>query len=258
MKSCIYVGQVRHRRLSPVKHAFQYPLFMMFLDLDELPDIFQKYWFWSYQKKNIASFQTKDYMGNKSVDLSDDVRDLVKQKTGELPTGPVRLLTHMKYFGHVFNPVSFYYCYESDGQTLHSIVAEITNTPWNEAYSYVLKVNSEVNTMYRFEFGKNFHVSPFNKMQQDYDWRLKLPTENLNVHMNVIEDEIKVFDATMRLKKQSINSKNLALCLLRFPLMTVKIVFNIYYQAFKLWIKRSPVYDHPNKKPGKEAPEQAN
>ena len=119
MKSCIYVGQVRHRRLSPVKHSFQYPLFMMYLDLDELPDIFQKYWFWSYQKKNIASFQRKDYMGDKSVDLSEAVRDLVKQKTGELPAGPVRLLTHMKYFSHVFNPVSFYYCYESDGQTLH-------------------------------------------------------------------------------------------------------------------------------------------
>ena len=255
MNSCIYVGQVRHRRFTPHEHTFNYRMFMMYLDLDELPDLFSRFWLWSYQGKNIASFQRDYYYGDRETSLQEVVRQLVEDKTGSKPAGPIRLFTHMRYFGYQFNPVSFYYCFNSDGKTLHSIVSEINNTPWNEKYCYVHKIDPESKHHFRFEFDKQFHVSPFNSMNQHYDWRFDVPDNSINTHMSVLEKGSKSFDATMTMKREEINSLSLAKCLLRFPLMTMSVVARIYYQAFRLWLKRTPVYDHPvNGLNKKEAP----
>jgi len=252
MNSCIYVGQVRHRRFTPAVHQFKYKLFMMYLDLDELPDLFNRYLFWSYNRKNVACFMRKDYFGDKDTNLADSIRDYVQQQTGDKPTGSIRLLTHMRYFGHIFNPVSFYYCFNDD-ETLHSIVAEITNTPWKERRAYVLRVDNNDEIM-RFKFNKDFHVSPFNPINQAYDWRLRNPGENLTVHMNVSEAGTKLFDATMIMERKPVSSKVLAQSLFIFPFMTIKVITAIYWQALRLWFKKVQVYDHPVKSKTKEAP----
>lgn len=219
---------------------------MMYLDLDELPDVFNKYWLWSCQRRNIASFDRSYYFGDKSSSLSEAIKDEVERQTGERPDGPVRLLTHMRYFGYIFNPVSFFYCFSKDGETLHSIVSEINNTPWNEKHCYVHRVDKTIAEHCFFEFEKTFHVSPFNSMNQSYDWRFNIPDDHIFIHMKVLSDQKKEFDATMRLEKKEISSVNLALSLIRFPFITLKIVFSIYYQALRLWLKRTPVYDHPD------------
>jgi len=246
MNSSIYVGQVRHRRFTPNEHAFNYRMFMMYLDLDELPDLFARFWLWSYQKKNIVSFQRDYYYGGKEVPLQDAIRQLVEEQTGSKPLGPIRLLTHMRYFGYQFNPVSFFYCFNSDGETLHSIVSEINNTPWNEKHCYVHQISPDDSHHFRFEFEKQFHVSPFNSMKQRYDWRFDSPDDSIHIHMNVLQNDSKHFDATMTMKREEINSLSLLKCLLRFPMMTISVVSRIYYQAFRLWLKRTPVYDHPH------------
>ena len=122
--SCIYEGSVRHRRTGLVEHEFRYPLFMMYLDLDELPELFDGHPLWSARRPAPAWFRRADYLGDPAVPLAQAVRDTVAQRAGERPEGPVRMLTHLRYFGHCFNPVSFYYCFDGDGDRVTAVVAE--------------------------------------------------------------------------------------------------------------------------------------
>lgn len=255
MNSCIYVGRVRHRRFIPHHHEFSYRLFMMCLDLDELPGLFKNYWLWSYNKRNIAWFDRSLYSGQKNTDLATVIREKVQRESGIYPEGSIRLVTHMKYFGYGFNPVSFYYCYAKDNQTLVAIVAEITNTPWNEQHCYVLPIQQSHSNALHFEFDKSFHVSPFNSMNQHYAWRFTKLDKTLAIHMQVFEQGELHFDATLSLERQPISSANLAGKLLKFPFMTSKVVGAIYLQALKLWLKRTPFYSHPSKQ---EAPDLVN
>jgi DUF1365 family protein len=137
MNSCIYEGRVRHTRTTPVGHTFDYRLFMMYLDLDELPTLFQKRWLWSVSRPALARFHRDDHIGDPAESLSESVRKLVEAETGKRPEGPIRLLTNLAYFGYCFNPVSFYYCFSEDGETVETIVAEVNNTPWGERDTYV-------------------------------------------------------------------------------------------------------------------------
>ncbi|MGD8560334.1 MAG: DUF1365 domain-containing protein [Gammaproteobacteria bacterium] len=251
MKSCIYTGQVRHRRFLPIPHEFRYRLFMMYVDLDELPRLFDKHWLWSSTRSALARFRREDHYGKPGVRLDESIRQLVQKQTGNRPRGPIRLLTHLRYFGYCFNPVSFYYCFDEADTKVETVVAEVNNTPWNEQHCYVLSENrNEGNTRNkRYRFGKDFHVSPFMEMDIDYDWRFMQPDEQLNVHMENYQagngGNNKVFDATMVMKRRPITSWNLAKTLAQFPVMTAKVTAGIYYQAFKLWLKKVPLYTHP-------------
>lgn len=246
MKSCIYEGQVRHRRFSPSKHEFNYNLFMAYLDLDELDTVFEKRWFWSTRSSALACFKRKDYIGDQSVSIKDAVNEIVKEETGSNINGPVRVLTHLRYFGYVFNPVTFYYCFDEAGKKVETIVAEITNTPWKERHSYVLRNDVDIEKL-NFKFGKIFHVSPFMQMNMQYDWRFTRPDDFLNVHMINNDHDKKVFDATLRLERKEISFATCARALTMFPLMTIKVVAGIYWQALRLYLKRIPFYTHPDK-----------
>lgn len=254
MHSSLYVGQVRHRRFTPRDHQFSYRLFMVYLDLDELPTLFQRFWLWSAEKRNLASFRRRDHLGAKQQDLKTAVYDLVEQRTGKRPQGAVRLLTNLAYFGFRFNPVSFYYCFDKDDKHVEFIVAEVNNTPWGEQFCYVMDAqdNQSIAPMQRHTATKQFHVSPFMPMDIEYDWRLSEPGKALNVHMENHRDGEKIFDATMQLQQQAMTSRTMAGVLLKFPFMTVKIVAAIYFEALRLWLKRVPFIAHPNQH--KEAP----
>ncbi len=249
MNSAIFEGQVRHRRMQPTGHAFVYRLFMMYLDLSELDMVFKHRWLWSARRFALARFRREHHLGDAAVPLDQAVRDLVKSETGSSPGGPIRLLTNLSYFGYCFNPVSFYYCFDEDDQQVEAIVAEVNNTPWGERYCYVLseKMNQGKATNKRYSPAKEMHVSPFMPMDIDYDWRFSSPAEHLSVHMENSRKGRKIFDATLEFKRSEINAGSLARVLLFYPLMTLKIVFAIHWQALRLWMKRVPVYDHPAK-----------
>jgi DUF1365 family protein len=247
VNSCIYRGWVRHRRYAPIHHAFTYRLFMLYLDLTELDQVVRGRWLWSIERPNVASFRRSDYLGDRGRSLDEAVRDLVEQRTDKRPTGPIRLLTHLRYFGYCFNPVSFYYCFDDEGEHVETIVAEITNTPWKERHSYVLDRGSGTSgdRRLRFQFRKAFHVSPFMDMDHDYDWRFTEPREHLAVHMENHERGQRLFDATMAMRRRPITGGELARVLLRFPFMTGRVVAGIYWQALRLRVKRCPFFPHP-------------
>jgi DUF1365 family protein len=230
---------------------FQYRLFFMFLDLDELPDLFDIHPLWSYEKSNIASFRRRDHFGDAAIPLDQAVRDLVEDKLGSRPNGPIRLLTHLRYFGHCFNPASFYYCYDSADTAVETIVVEIHNTPWGERHCYVLGAEQDehpIKYWQRHQFAKSFHVSPFIDIDIHYDWRFRLPDDSIRVHMIDYEKGEKLFDASLTLQRRLINRQALTRALLRYPVMTGKVITLIYWQALRLLLKRTPVFTHPKKR----------
>jgi DUF1365 family protein len=130
---------------------------------------------------------------------------------------------------------------------VETIVAEITNTPWGERHSYVLPVQADVapGAPLQFDLAKRFHVSPFMPMDVDYRWQFTQPGERLAVHMENLREGVRSFDATLNLARRPISSRSLAFVLLRFPLSTLRVVVAIYWQALRLWLKRVPVFTHP-------------
>jgi len=245
MHSCIYAGQVDHRRLTPVRHAFRYRLFMLYVDLAELERVFAGRWLWSVTRPALAWLRRSDYLGDPNDPLEQSVRKLVASSTGRSPVGPIRLLTHPRYFGYGFNPVSFYYCFAADGATVETIVAEVRNTPWGERHCYVL--DSSGAPARRFDTAKALHVSPFMPMDVRYDWAFSIPAERLGVGMSVTRDGRPLFTAALDLRRREITGASLAGVLVVYPFMTLKVIGGIYWQALLLWLRGCRTYVHPHK-----------
>lgn len=237
--SAIYEGTVSHARRGPRTHAFAYRIYMLYLDLDELPAL------------GVKGFRREDFLGDPATDLAGAVRDRVEAALGFRPDGPVRLLTHVRSLGYTFNPVSFYYCFDRDGERLRAVVAEITNTPWGERHAYVLPAG-EGGVDARF--AKAFHVSPFFPMEQSYDWRLGVPGESLAVEMVNREKGAEVFRARLALRRRALSPASLRRASLLQPLMAWKVHAAIYWQALRLWVKGTPFHVHPAKRAAPAAP----
>lgn len=251
MHSALYTGQLRHRRFAPNAHQFSYRLFMMYVDLAELDQIFRGRWLWSARRPALAWLRRADYLGDAALPIDTVVRDRIAAQTGVRPTGPVRMLTHLRYFGVGFNPVTFYYCFDAADTRVESIVAEITNTPWNERHAYVLTdpVAGTPSRVLRYRFAKEFHVSPFMPMELNYDWHFGMPGRRLSVNMQNFQHGERVFDATLDLARREIGAAALARALLAFPCMTATVIAGIYTQAARLWLKRIPFHAHPSRTP---------
>jgi DUF1365 family protein len=247
MHSALYIGQLRHRRFTPVPHAFSYAIYMAWLDLSELDTVFRGRWLWSTRRRAVAWLRRADYLGDATLSLDAAVRQRVEQAQGVRPAGPIRMLAQLRNYGHCFNPVVFYYCYDAADTCVETIVAEITNTPWRERFSYVLPVAKGTlpDATLQFDLDKRFHVSPFMPMEMAYRWRFTPPGARLAVHMENLRNDEHVFDATLSLARREISGGTLAWVLLRFPLSTVRVLVAIHWQALWLWLKRVAVHTHP-------------
>ena len=255
MHSCLYEGWVTHRRDAPA-HAFRFPLAMLYLDLDELDVVFRGRWCWSVDRPALAWFRRADHVGPADVPLADAVRALVAGHTGRWPTGPIRLLTHPRYAGYVFNPLSLFYCFDATGERIAAVLAEVTNTPWGERHQYVLAGEDGAAPDTVARHAKAFHVSPFLPMALDYDWRIGRPGPSLAVRIAARSQAAApsagpVFTATLALRRRPIQGRSLAGVLVRFPALTAQVVTGIYWQALRLWWRGAPFHAHP---PSQAAP----
>ncbi len=261
--SAVYTGEVRHRRRETVSHEFRYRVGMLFLDLSEIPSLFGQLRFGSDRRPALIRFRRGDYLGPEGQSLDEAVRDRVDSLSGRRPTGPIRLLTHVRMLGHLFNPVSFYYCYDREGRRVESVLSEITNTPWNERHAYVVPGEKEAPGIEArtFRFRKAFHVSPFLGMQYEYRWRFGEPGRRLTVHMENrrlgSEDDAGrgaasgssdvAFDATLSLERHEWTPGHVRRAVVRSTVGTVGVLGAIYWQAMRLWMKRAPFHTHPAK-----------
>lgn len=244
--SALYTGYVTHHRREPATHGFRFNLFMVYLDLAELPGLFDGRMFWSARRSALAWFRREDHFGDPDVPLDEAVRSRVESVTGRRPEGPIRLLTHLRYFGYVMNPISVYYCFSPDESRVQALVAEVTNTPWGERHVYVVKPEPAADGEWlSAEFAKALHVSPFMHMDQSYDLTATVPGERLDVRIEAARGGSPLFEANLALRRRPVTGPNLNLALIRHPLLTARVAAAIYWQALRLWLKRVPFVPHP-------------
>lgn len=248
MKSCLFVGDIEHRRFAPVKHEFTYSVCYYYLDVEEIPKIFRVPFLFSYNFPGLLSFWRKNYLKGRSGTIREVVASIIKEKTGNDFDGPIRMLTNISYFGYCFNPVTFYYCYDRE-ENLKYILSNVTNTPWGENHIDFLTFKGGDKDL--FSLPKSFHVSPFMPMEIDYKWVFNIPQNDIYVLMQNRHSgtDPLVFDSTLKLKRKELNFQNVLTYFLRFPFVTFKTSLAIYYHAGILYfLKKIPFYTHPNKR----------
>lgn len=234
----IYAGNVVHQRTTPVAHGFRYSIHFAYLDLDRLDEAFRGRWLWSHQRPALAWLRRADHEGTSAPSWSESIRQLVRA-AGLPAAGPVRLLTQPRYFGFVMNPVSFYFCFDTN-EVLQAVVAEVHNTPWGEVHCYVLPAKEK-----EIWLDKEFHVSPFMPMDVRYRFELTSPGEALAIRIQNFRDDKPFFAAAVELRRRPWTTWELQRALWLSPLMTQRVFAGIYWQALQLWWKRAPYFPHP-------------
>jgi DUF1365 family protein len=237
IESGLFVGTLRHRRVTPVEHAFTYPLFMALLDIERLPQLMSESRLTSHNRWNWASFDDRDHLGDPSRPLRERLVVDARRHGIELPAGPVFLLTHLRYLGYGFNPVSFFYCFDAAGQ-LQVVLAEVSNT-FGGTHNYWLTPESASPT-FRAAATKSLYVSPFMLVDLDYEIALTRPEERLVAHMKTVKAGSVCFDATLSLERRPWSAAEIRRALIRHPAMTATVMAGIHWQALRLWWKGVP------------------
>lgn len=247
METSLYVGTIRHRRVAPIAHAFTYTIFMPLLDIDALEAAMAVSRFTSYNGRNVASFDERDHFGDPAEPLRARVERSAREHGVALPGGRIFLLTHLRYAGYVFNPISLFYCAGTDGE-VRAVLAEVNNT-YGGRHLYWLARDRPRGPL-RARAGKALYVSPFMPFDVDYAFSLTDPGPSLVAHMDVTRRgagrQDRLFDATLALARRPWTAGEIRAALARFPLMTAKVTAAIHWEALKLRLKGLPVQPFPD------------
>lgn len=240
-RSALYEGKVWHQRSETQSHQFQYSVYFYALDLQEVTELFEQHACLSVDRWNVASFRRSDHLGLPEENLQHSVQAYVLDQLG-LKIGRVVLLTQLRHFGFVMNPVSFYYCYAQETGEIAALVAEVNNTPWGEQHCYCFRWPSAQQAP---QTPKVFHVSPFFDLGMTYHWQVTPPEESVFVGIQNFREEELLFEAQLKLKRIPIQKWTIPSMLLKYPMMSVKTFLAIYWQALRLWGKGVPYVPHP-------------
>jgi uncharacterized protein len=243
--SALYVGTVRHRRRRPTTNAFGYPVHHLLLDLGELEDLDRRLWGFGYNRAAVTSFHDVDHFGPANRPVREKLAAWLAGWGVALPDGPVRVLTSPRVLGYVFNPVSWWFCHEPDGQ-LAFVVAEVCNT-FGESHSYLLEdLDRRADGTVRARAEKAFHVSPFLPIEDHtYDFVILPPQERVLVHMDVVDGQGVVLDATQDERRRELTTGSLWRALLAQPHVPLHAMARIHLQALRLWWRRVPFHRKP-------------
>ena len=242
MNSCIYNGIVTHTRFKPIRHDLRYKTFSLLLDLDEVEKLDKKLSIFSHNKFNLFSFYDKDHGDRDGSSLKTWVLSNLKKFNIHQNINTIKILCYPRIFGYVFNPLSIFYCY--DNTNLKAIFYEVKNT-FNEQHTYIFKVNN--NEKIDQKCKKKFYVSPFMDMETYYNFKLLEPDQKLSVYIKQTDTEGTVLTATQTGDKKELSLKQLILNFIKYPLMTIKIISSIHYEALLLW-KKGAIYRKRDKK----------
>jgi DUF1365 family protein len=236
--SGLFVGTLRHRRFTPVAHTFTYPLFMALLDIDRVSELMRVSAVTSRNRWNWASFDDRDHLGDPSRPLRERLVVDATRHGIEVPAGRIFLLTHLRYLGYCFNPVSFFYCFDRAEQ-LRVVLAEVSNT-FGEAHNYWLRPDSASRT-FRAGATKSLYVSPFMPADLEYAFAFTPPAGRLVAHMKTVRAGSVCFDATLSLERRAWSAAEIRRALVRHPAITATVMAGIHWQALRLWWKGVPV-----------------
>ena len=245
VKSALYTGVMMHHRTKPKDHVFRYNVCFYVLDLDELQDLDERLSLFGYNKRNLFSLRDSDHVGDSGRSIKDNLVAWLAERAVDLSGGRILMLTNLRTFGYVFNPVSFFYCYRADGSFACS-VAEVANT-FGERRPYLLGDHNLVSngTSRTWTQAKELHVSPFFGMEQRYEFVLTEPGERISARVDLFEGDERVFLATQTGTRHELTDATLAKSLLRYPLMSQQVIGLIHLQALKLWRKHVPFHRKP-------------
>jgi len=236
--SGLFVGTLRHRRFTPVAHTFTYPLFMALLDIDRVPELMQRSRLTSHNRWNWASFDDRDHLGDPGRPLRERLVEDAARHGIELPAGPIFLLTHLRYLGYCFNPVSFFYCFDHAGRP-RVVVAEVSNTSGGTR-NYWLQPDPAARP-FRAAAAKSLAVSPFMPVDLDYTFAFTPPATRLVAHIETSQAGVVGFDATLSLERRPWTAAEIRRVLVRYPAMTATVMAQIHWEALRLWWKGVPV-----------------
>jgi DUF1365 family protein len=241
----LYVGTLRHRRFGERPHQFTSRIFMPLLDIDRLAEAMRVSRLTGYNRWNWATFDERDHFGNPSRTLRERLRESARGEGVELSEGPIFLLTHLRYAGYVFNPISIFYCYEPDGRLAH-VLAEVNNTYGGRHLYWLTDAGGRATNSFRARVEKSLYVSPFIDVDVNYEFVLTPPGDSLVAHMNVLQTNAcgrsdRMLDATLSLTYRPWTATEIRSALMRFPLMTTKVIAAIHWQALRLYLKGVPV-----------------
>ena len=234
LSSCIYSGLVTHERFKPKKHFFSYKTFSLLIDLNEIEDLEKKIKFFSYNKFNILSFYSIDHGNRDGSSLIKCVKNTLKKSKINFKLGKIKLLCYPRFFGYVFNPLSIFYCYDKNLK-LKAVLYEVKNT-FDEQHTYIFRFSNSSNLILH-KCSKKFYVSPFIEMKTFYNFRLIKPGKKINILIKQNDEKGLLLIARQTGKRLDLTSKNLFFQFLKHPLMSVKVISAIHFEAFRLWIK---------------------
>jgi DUF1365 family protein len=240
LNSCLYECAVMHNRLEPKKNKFAYNIFMFYLDLDEVDLCHQKLSLFSHNRWNVFSFREKDHMEPGPQTLKENILDYVRSQGVDLPGGKVTLLTHVRTFGYIFNPVSFYYCFTPSGLPACAVV-EVENT-FREQKRYFLRPNTFQNDRFILRTLKHFYVSPFIKLDAEFEFKLPIPGENLTAFVDDFEAGHKFLLTSLAGTRAPLSDASLIWFLIKYPFITLKVIGLIHWQALILSLKGIPYF----------------
>ena len=237
--SSLYVGTVGHTRLRPFTHSFEYRIYTLLLDLDELPTIARKLRLFGHNRFNLFGFADRDHGPRDGADLRRWIDRQLESAGIDLAGGSVKILSFPRLMGYSFDPLTIWYCFHADG-TLRAVLHEVKNT-FGEQHCYLVPIDGSP----RHEFDKEFFVSPFMDMEATYSFAMNVPDDRLSVGITQSDDEGVLLRASMRASRLELSDRHLMRVFMSHPLLTIKIIAAIHWQGFRLWRKGAPYRRRP-------------